>query len=205
MNLVEHYVNGGPFMHPILILLVVGIAYGIVKLIFLLQSTIDTKAFVINIRNAFEDGGADAALKTCEETKGPVASIFHAGISRIGKGIEASEKAVVNAGSVEMAFLEKGMIVMSSIITLAPMIGFTGTVGGMIKSFADIAAANDISPAVVAEGIGQALLTTVFGLIVAMIVQVFFNFFTARIDKLIVDMEEASLVLIDDLIELQSK
>jgi biopolymer transport protein ExbB len=200
-DLVNYYVNGGSFMHPILVLFIVGIGFGLYKLYFLLQSTVDTKDFILRVRQSLEDGGAEAALQVCMDTKGPVASIFAAGISRIDKGVDAAEKAITNAGSVEMAFLEKGMIVMSSIITLAPMLGFTGTVGGMIKAFDDIKAANDISPAVVAGGISQALLTTVFGLIVAMIVQVFYNFFTARIDRLIVDMEEASLVLVDELVE----
>jgi len=203
MDLVAQFYKGGAFMWPILALLIVGVAYGIYKFIFLMQSSIDTKSFIIKVRNALDEGGAEAALKVCEDTKGPVASIFHAGISRVDKGIEAAEKAIVNAGSVEMAFLEKGMIVMSSIITIAPMIGFTGTVGGMISAFDAIAAANDINPGVVATGIGQALLTTVFGLVVAMVAQILYNFFTSRIDALIVDMEEASLVLIDDLVELK--
>lgn len=202
MDLVQKYVDGGWAMHPILLLLIVGIAYGIYKFIFLMQSNIDTKSFILKVRNSLEEGGADAALKVCEDTKGPVASIFHAGISRIERGIEVAEKSIINAGSVEMAFLEKGMIVISSIITIAPMIGFTGTVDGMITAFDAIAASNDISPAIVAVGIGQALLTTVFGLVTAMVAQIFYNFFTARIDALVVDMEEASLVLVDDLVEL---
>ena len=204
MDLVQHYNNGGVFMHPILALLVLGLAYGIYKFIFLMQSSIDTKSFILKVRSALEEGGADAALKVCEDTKGPVASIFHAGISRIDRGIEAAEKAVINAGSVEMAFLEKGMIVISSIITIAPMIGFTGTVGGMIEAFAAIAASNDINQGIVAKGIGAALLTTVFCLVTAMVAQIFYNFFTARIDSIIVDMEESSLVLIDDLVELKN-
>ena len=205
MDLVQKFVQGGFFMYPILACLVVGLAYGIFKTITLFQSSINTKEFVLKVRNALDEGGVESALHVCEQTKGPVASIFHAGLSRIDRGVEASEKAVVNAGSIEMAFLEKGMIVMSTMIVLAPMLGFTGTVLGMIKSFADIKAANDISPAVVAEGIEIALLTTAFGLIVAIVVQVFYNFFTSRIDSLIVDMEESSLILLDDLVELEKK
>lgn len=205
MDPVKLFEDGGDFMWPILICLIVGIAYGIYKLIILLQSSVDTKKFIVSVRSALDEGGVESALHVCEKTKGPVASIFHAGLSRVDRGIEASEKAITNAGSIEMAFLEKGMIVMSTVIVLAPMLGFTGTVLGMVKAFQDIAAANDISPAVVASGIEVALLTTLFGLIVAMIVQLFYNFFTARIDALIVDMEESSLVLLDDLIEIQNK
>ncbi len=205
MDPVKLFMDGGAFMWPILICLIVGIAYGIFKLVILLQSSVDTKKFILSIRSAVDEGGVESALHVCEKTRGPVASIFHAGLSRVDRGIEAAEKAIANAGSIEMAFLEKGMIVMSTVIVLAPMLGFTGTVMGMVEAFQDIAAANDISPAVVASGIQTALLTTLFGLIVAMIIQLFYNFFTARIDGLIVDMEESSLVLLDDLIEIQNK
>jgi biopolymer transport protein ExbB len=154
---------------------------------------------------ALDEGGISAAMEECEKTPGPVASIFHAGLSRAGKGIEHVEKAITNAGSLEMAFLERGMVVLSTVIVLAPMLGFTGTVAGMVKAFDDIKIMNDISPSIVAGGISQALLTTLFGLIVAMIIQVFNNFFTSRIDKLIIDMEETSVELIDALVEMEEK
>lgn len=205
MDIVQLYVNGGFFMHLILAALIVGLAFGIWKLITLLQSNVNTKKFILSVRNALDDGGVEAALHLCEKTPGPVASIFSAGLSRLDRGTETAEKAIVNAGSIEMAFLEKGMIVLSTVIVLAPMLGFTGTVLGMVQAFRDIAAANDISPAVVASGIEVALLTTLFGLIVAMIIQVFYNFFTSQIDKLIIDMEESSLVLIDELHEMENK
>lgn len=205
MDLVEYFVKGGPFMWPILICLIISVAYGIYKMISLMQSTINTKKFVLSVRNALDEGGVESAMHVCENTKGPVASIFHAGLSRIDRGIEAAEKAIVNAGGIEMAFLEKGMIVMSTMIVIAPMLGFTGTVSGMVESFKNIAALNDISPAAVAGGIQEALLTTLFGLVVAMIVQLFYNFFTSKIDGLIVDMEESSLILMDDLVDLEKR
>ena len=130
---------------------------------------------------------------------GPVANICQAGLAKVGKGPEQIEKAIENAGSLEMAFLEKNMIWLNTVITVAPMIGFTGTVVGMIGAFDAIKAANDISPAVVAGGISQALLTTAFGLIVAMIIQFFQNFFVSRIDQLILDMEENSVRLLDSM------
>ena len=138
-------------------------------------------------------------LEICNETKGPVAEIFHAGLSKSHRGLEEVEKSIQNAASLEMAFLEKNMIWLNTVITVARMIGFTGTVVGMIAAFDAIKAANDISPAVVAGGISQALLTTAFGLITAMIIQFFQNFFVSRIDKLILDMEENSMKLIDQL------
>jgi biopolymer transport protein ExbB len=124
---------------------------------------------------------------------------------RASRGVEHVEKAITNAGSIEMAFLERGMIWLSTVISIAPMLGFTGTVVGMIAAFDAIKAANDISPSIVAGGISQALLTTCFGLIVAMIIQVFHNYFVSRIDALIIDMEESSTELIDSLIELENK
>ena len=132
-----------------------------------------------------------------------MASILHAGLSRATKGVEFVEKAITNAGSIEMAFLERGMIVLQTVIVLAPMMGFTGTVQGMVEAFDSIKKANDISPAVVAGGISKALLTTLFGLIVAMIIQVFYNYFSSRIDKLIIDMEESSVELLDALVDME--
>jgi biopolymer transport protein ExbB len=115
------------------------------------------------------------------------------------------EKAITNAGAIEMAFLERGMLVLSTVIVLAPMLGFTGTVSGMVGAFDAIKKANDISPAIVAGGISEALLTTLFGLVVAMTIQVFYNYFTSRIDKLIIDMEESSVELMDALVEMEER
>ena len=129
--------------------------------------------------------------------------MFHAGLSRAHRGIDAVEKGIENAGTIEMAFLEKNMVWLSTVVTLAPMLGFTGTVAGMIQAFDDIKAANDISPAVVAGGISIALLTTLFGLVVAIIIQTFQNFLITRVDKLIIDMEENSVLLLDELVEIE--
>jgi len=115
------------------------------------------------------------------------------------------EKSIEAAGSVEMSFLERGMIWLATVVTLAPMLGFTGTVSGMVRAFSDIAAANDIQPAIVAGGISEALLTTLFGLVVAIIIQVFYNYFTSRVDKIIVDMEENTINLMDTLTTLETK
>jgi biopolymer transport protein ExbB len=125
---------------------------------------------------------------------------MHAGLIRFDRGIDTVEKAIVNAASVELALLERGLVWLSTAIALAPMFGFTGTVAGMMSAFEEIAKANDISPSIVAAGIGQALLTTIFGLISAMISQFFFSIFTAKIQALVVDMEEASVQLVESLI-----
>ncbi len=201
--MVELFQQGGGFMWPILVFLILGVAVGLAKMWTLWRAGINTRRFIEKVRTALKEGGTEAALEICENTRGPVASIFHAGLMRAKEGIDYVEKSITNAGSIEMAFLEKGMIWLGFIIVVAPMLGFTGTVWGMIVAFDAIRTANDISPAVVAGGISQALLTTLFGLIVAMTVQLFYNWATARIDKLIIDMEEASVHLVDTLVEME--
>ena len=201
--MVQYFIDGGGFMWPILISLVFGLGFAFERAYSLLMSSIDSDKFFTDVSEALESKGVDSALELCNDTKGPVAEIFHAGLSKTHRGVSEVEKAINNAGSLEMAFLEKNMIWLNTVITVAPMIGFTGTVVGMIAAFDAIKAANDISPAVVAGGISQALLTTAFGLITAMIIQFFQNFFVSRIDKLILDMEECSMKLVDQLYEIE--
>ena len=195
--MVDFFVQGGGFMWPILIALLFGLAVVGERAYSLVNSSSDTNKFFDDVKTIYDDSGKNSAIEFCESTPGPVASIFLAGLTKIGKQKEEIEKAVQNAGGLEMAFLEKNMIWINSVITIAPMLGFTGTVVGMIKAFEDIKMANDISPAVVAGGISQALLTTAFGLIVAMIMQVSQNFFVSMIDKLILDMEEQSIKIVE--------
>ena len=195
--MVDFFVQGGGFMWPILIALLFGLAIIGERAYSLFNSSSNTDQFFEDVKNTYDNTGKEQALELCENTTGPVASIFYAGLSKMGKTKEEIEKAVQNTGGLEMAFLEKNMIWINSVITIAPMLGFTGTVVGMIKAFEDIKMANDISPAVVAGGISQALLTTAFGLIVAMIMQVAQNFFVSMIDKLILDMEEQSIKIVE--------
>ena len=192
-------------MWPILLTLLFGLAFVIERAYSLMMSAVDSQTFFESVSQSIKDNGADAAAQVCSETEGPVAAIFHAGLSKMNRGLEEVEKAIQNAGAIEMAFLEKNMIWLNAVITIAPMLGFTGTVVGMIAAFDAIKAANDISPAVVAGGISQALLTTAFGLIVAMIIQTFQNVFVARIDKLVLEMEEQSIKIMDHLQELETK
>ena len=201
--MVQYFLDGGPFMYPILGLLIFGLGFGIERVYTLFRASVNTKKFMTDVRTALHDEGRDKAVEVCSNTRGPVAEIFHAGLSRAHRGIEAVEKGIENAGTIEMAFLEKNMVWLSTVVTLAPMLGFTGTVAGMIQAFDDIKAANDISPAVVAGGISIALLTTLFGLVVAIIIQTFQNFLISRVDKLIIDMEENSVMLIDELVEIE--
>lgn len=200
--MVQYFLDGGAFMWPILALLVFGLGFGLERLYTLFRASVNTTKFMDKVRSALRDEGYDAAVGVCEKTRGPVAEIFHAGLTRVHRGIDAVEKGIENAGAIEMAFLEKNMVWLSTVVTLAPMLGFTGTVAGMIRAFNDIKLANDISPAIVAGGISIALLTTLFGLVVAIIVQTFQNFLISRVDKLIMDMEENSVLLIDELVEM---
>ena len=202
--MVQYFIDGGAFMWPILVSLVFGLGFALERAYSLIVSSIDSQKFFIDISDTIKKSGVDTAVELCNNTRGPVAEIFHAGLSRAHRGLAEVEKAIQNAGSLEMAFLEKNMIWLNTVITVAPMIGFTGTVVGMIDAFDAIKAANDISPAVVAGGISKALLTTAFGLITAMIIQIFQNFFVSRIDRLILDMEENSIKLVDQLYELDS-
>lgn len=200
--MIELFVKGGGMMWPILGFFIIGLAISIERLWTLSRASINTRTFLSKIKTALKEGGVDAATEVCANTRGPVASIFHAGLLRVNRGVEYVEKAIMNAGSIEMAFLERGLIWLATVVSIAPMLGFLGTVWGMILSFREIEAANDISPSIVAGGISVALLTTLFGLIVAIIIQTFHNYFVSKIDRLIIDMEESSVELVDNLVEM---
>jgi len=197
------FVEGGFFMWPILVCLIVGLGFAFERTWTLTRASINTKKFIVDVKAALDKGGIDEAIKLCQNSRGTIASVFHAGLLRANEGVEASEKAIAAYGAIEMGFLERGLIWISTFITLAPMLGFTGTVQGMIEAFDAIKEAAQISPSVVAEGIAVALLTTLFGLIVAMILQVFYNYFVSRIDRLVADMEESSIELIDALYDIK--
>ena len=203
--MVQYFIDGGPFMWPILIALIFGLGFALERAYSLVMSSINSQKFYEEIAKTLEKKSVQAAVDLCDKTPGPVAEVFHAGLTRFHRGLREVEKAVQNAGALEMSFLEKNMIWLNTVITVAPMIGFTGTVVGMIGAFDAIKAANDISPAVVAGGISQALLTTAFGLVVAMIIQTFQNLFVSRIDKLVLDMEEQSVKIMDHLYEAETK
>ncbi len=199
--MIDLFIQGGGMMWPILAFFILGLAISVERLWTLSRASVNTRLFLTKIQDALKKGGIEEASEVCAKTKGPVASIFHAGLLRAESGIDAVEKAIMNAGSVEMAFLERGLIWLSTVISVAPMLGFLGTVWGMIIAFREIEAANDITPAIVAHGISVALITTLFGLIVAIIIQTAQNYFVSRIDRLIIDMEESSVEFVDSLLE----
>src|SRR6056300_910347 len=200
-ELKKRFIEGGPgFMGIVLICLILGLAIAIERIIFLNLATTNTTKLVNKVDEALASGGAEAAKEVCRNTKGPVASIFYQGLDRMDEGIESAEKAVVGYGGVQMGLLEKNISWLSLFIALAPMLGFMGTVIGMISAFDSIQAAGDISPTVVAGGIKVALLTTVFGLIVAIILQIFYNYIISKVDGIVNNMEDASISLVDILV-----
>ena len=183
-ELKKRFIEGGPgFMGIVLLCLILGLAIAIERIIFLNLSTTNTKKLTQNVEDALASGGIEAAKEVCRNTKGPVASIFYQGLDRADEDIDAAEKAVVAYGGVQMGQLEKNVSWISLFIALAPMLGFMGTVIGMIQAFDKIEAAGDMQPSLVAGGIKVALLTTVFGLIVAIILQIFYNYIIAKIDE----------------------
>ena len=200
----EKFIEGGPeFMAVVLTCLILGLAISIERIIYLNAATTNTKKLLNNIEEALQSGGTEAAKEVCRNTSGPVASIFYQGLERSDEGIDMVEKSVVAYGGVQMGLLEKGMSWISLFIALAPMLGFMGTVIGMIGAFDAIEAQNNISPAIVAGGIKVALLTTVFGLIVAIILQVFYNYLQSKIESIVNSMEDASISLVDLLYKYQ--
>lgn len=200
-ELKKRFIEGGAgFMGIVLLCLILGLAIAIERIIFLNLSTSNTKKLTQNVEDALASGGVDAAKEICRDTKGPVASIFYQGLDRVDEGLEQVEKAVVSYGGVQMGQLEKNVSWIALFIALAPMLGFMGTVIGMISAFDKIEAAGDMNPSLVAGGIKIALLTTVFGLVVAIILQIFYNYIIAKIDSIVNDMEDASITLMDLLI-----
>jgi biopolymer transport protein ExbB len=199
--MVKLFVDGGWAMWPLLVLLVLGVAVAIERLITLSRAAINAESFFNDFEKIFKNSGADEAAQFCSETPGPLASVIHAGLLRLDRGIDQVEKAVENSGAVEMAFLERGMVWLSTVANLAPMIGFLGTVSGMINAFQAIKTAGDVEPSMVAGGISEALITTAAGLIVGIIIQFCYNFFANRIDNIIADMTERTAGFIDILSE----
>tara|TARA_R110002096_G_scaffold329006_1_gene522984 strand:- start:19103 stop:19828 length:726 start_codon:yes stop_codon:yes gene_type:complete len=196
--------NDGGYMWPVLVTLILGLAIFLERIITLNLADINTRKFIVNVQEALQEGGISAAEELCASTRGPVASVFQAGLMRADEGIDAAEKAISAYGSIEMSFLERGLIWLSLFIAIAPLFGFLGTVIGMIAAFDEIQIANDISPSVVAGGIKTALLTTAGGLIAGIILQIGYNYCVSKIDRLIAEMEESSITLIDSIILLKA-
>lgn len=201
-ELKKRFIEGGPgFMGIVLLCLILGLAIAIERIIFLNLSTTNSKKLTEDVESALASGGLDAAKEVCRNTKGPIASIFYQGLDRANEDLDSAEKAVVAYGGVQMGQLEKNVSWLSLFIAIAPMLGFMGTVIGMIQAFQKIAAVGNLSASLIAGDIQVALLTTVFGLITAIILQIFYNYIIAKIDGIVNDMEDSSIALIDMLVD----
>ena len=196
--LMQKFLEGGwGWMMPVLVCLVIGLSIAIERMLYLAFSNINTKKFIAKFEETLNNNGVEAAKDLCRNTRGPVASIYYQGLDRMDQGMDAVEKAVVSYGSVQTGQLESGLTWIGLFIALSPMLGFMGTVVGMIGAFDQIQAAGDISPTIVAGGIKVALLTTLMGLIAAVILQLFYNYVVSKIDALVNTMEDASITLVD--------
>ncbi len=194
----QKFIEGDAFwMGIVLIALIIGLALCIERIVYLNLSSINTKKFLNDVEAALQSGGVEEAKELCRNTRGPIASIYYQGLDRSGEGIEAVEKSVVSYGGVQMGLLEKGIPWISLFIALAPMLGFMGTVIGMIQAFDKIVSDGQVSPTTVAGGIKVALLTTVFGLIAAIFLQIFYNYIVSKVDAIVNEMENASITLVD--------
>ncbi len=198
----QKFIEGGAgWMAPILACLILGLALAIERILYLNFSTTNTAKLLNKVETALESQGVNAAKEICRDTKGPVASVFYQGLDRYNEGIEVVEKSIVSYGGVLMARLEKNLSWITLFIALAPMLGFLGTVVGMVQAFESIEIAGDISPTIVAAGMKVALLTTVFGLIVAIILQVLFNYLVTKVESLVNSMEDVTISFIDLLVK----
>ncbi|MBP3202908.1 MAG: MotA/TolQ/ExbB proton channel family protein [Bacteroidales bacterium] len=200
------FIEGGAgFMSLIIICLILGMAIAIERILYLAFSKTNTTKLIENVEAALAKGGIEEAKNVCRETRGPVASIFYQGLLRADQGVDVVEKTIVSYGGVQMSLMENGLSWLSLFISIAPSLGFLGTVIGMIQAFDAIQAAGDISPNVVAGGMKVALITTVGGLIVAMILQIFYNYIIAKIDALSIDMEDSSIRFVDAMVKYNNK
>ena len=196
--LMQKFLEGGwGWMLPVLVCLVIGLAVAIERMLYLSFANINTKKFIESFEKTLNENGVEAAKELCRNTKGPIASIYYQGLDRLDQGMDAVEKAVVSYGSVQTGQMESGLSWIGLFIALSPMLGFMGTVVGMVGAFDQIQAAGDISPTIVAGGIKVALLTTLMGLISAVILQLFYNYIVSKIDNLVNGMEDASITLVD--------
>ena len=200
------FIEGGAgFMSLIILCLILGLAFAIERILYLSFSKTNTKKLLEKVEKALDEGGIEKAKEVCRNTRGPVASIFYQGLLRYDQGIDVVEKSIVSYGSVQSSLMENGLSWVALFIAIAPSLGFLGTVIGMVQAFDDIQKAGDISPTVVAGGMKVALITTVAGLIVALILQVFYNYILSRIDNITIDMEDSSIKMIDILTKYQEK
>ena len=195
----ELFVKGGQFMWWLLIVAITGFVFLIERLWTLNRARVNTRRLIGTVITTLRNDGVQAAAEECQKVRGPIAAILYSGLQKADKGREAVEKAIATAGTIEMSFLERGLIWISSVTTIAPLIGFLGTVSGMINAFEAIAASEQVNAKLVASGISEALITTATGLVVAIPATIGYNYFVSAIDRFVIEMEETSAELIEEL------
>ncbi len=194
----DYFIDGGPqFMALVFLVFLLGLALCIERIIYLNMSTTNTQKLLTSIEDALSSGGIEAAKDVCRNTRGPVASIFYQGLDRAEEGVEMVEKSVINYGSVQAGLLEKNLSWISLFIATAPMLGFLGTVIGIIEVFDIIETTGQTEPVQIAGAMKVALNTTLAGLVAAIVLQVFYNYIVSKIDGLVNEMEDASISLVD--------
>ena len=197
-TLKRYFIEGSAsFMSLVAIALVIGLAFCVERIIYLSLAEINTKKFIGQVENALEKGDVEAAKDIARNTRGPIASIYYQGLARIDQGLDQVERSVVSYGGVQAGYLEKGCSWITLFIAMAPSLGFLGTVIGMVQAFDTIQQVGDISPTVVAGGMKVALITTIFGIVVALILQLFYNYVLTKIESINSDMEDSSVTLLD--------
>ena len=198
-NLKTKFIEGDAgFMALVAIALVIGLAFCIERIIYLALADVNAKKMIVGVEKALlADNDVETAKSICRNTRGPIASIYYQGLMRLNDGVESVEKSVVSYGAVQASYLEKGCSWITLFIAMAPSLGFLGTVIGMVQAFDDIQKAGDISPTVVAGGMKVALLTTIFGIVVALVLQVFYNYILAKIESITAQMEDSTISLLD--------
>jgi biopolymer transport protein ExbB len=201
MGLQEYFVKGGPVMYPLLLCSIVGLGFIIERFLHYHRATIDTPGFLDKMRKVVRKGKIKEAIKICEGYRGPIASILKAALLRSSRGREEIEKALQFSGGLELSRLERGLVVLVTISSIAPLLGFLGTVTGMINSFEAMADQGLNNPTLVARGISEALITTATGLCIAIPVLAFYNYFTSRVSKLVIEMEESAALMLELLTE----
>ena len=200
----QNFLKGGPFMYPLLLASIIGLVFILERLWTLSRARTNVRNLMGRVIRSLREKGVDGGREELERTRGPIAAILHSGLLRANYGPDAVEKAIETSGTIEMSFLERGLVAIATVGNVAPLLGFLGTVSGMISAFAAIAQAEQVSAKLVAKGIQEALITTATGLIIAIPMNIMHNFFVAQIDRFITEMEEASAELINELVELEA-
>jgi len=192
-------------MYPLLLCSIVGLVFIIERLWPLSRARTNVRGLMGRVIRQLREKGVQGAMEELERTRGPIAAILYSGLLRANYGPDAVEKAIETSGTIEMSFLERGLVAIATVGNVAPLLGFLGTVSGMISAFAAIAQAEQVSAKLVAKGIQEALITTATGLIIAIPMNIMHNYFVAQIDRFITEMEEASAELVNQLVELESQ